>query len=102
MNVNTTWAKHKTDLNLLRYFPDSCLKKCPPRDYFWKVFSVVHRADYEYLLATSKTRLNKGMELVITQINIPEETSRMLQNFDSQKSLQTLCLLISWKKAKPL
>ena len=102
MNVKITWDNHKNDPSFLRYFPDSCLKKCPPREYFWRVFSVIRNEEYQRLFISSKTRLTIGRELVVTQIEIPEETGRLLQSFNSQMSLQTICNIKSWKETESL
>lgn len=95
MNVKMVWEQYRSNAQLAVFFPDSCQKKTPPRDYFWAVFSVVHKEAYEEMLKTSKTRLNVGRELVAQRVAVPDETRLILQSFDPQTSLNTLCDLTS-------
>ena len=102
MCVSKTWEHFKNDPQLATFFPDLCLKKSPPREYFWKVFSVVKRAEYQQILANSKMKLSLSQQLLATKVNLQPEMKQILFNFDHQQSLTTLCKFKSSKASKSL
>ena len=55
MNVKIAWMRLQNDDIFNRFFPEGCKKKSPPREYFWKVYSVVRRDEYETMVVNSRT-----------------------------------------------
>ena len=57
MNVTGLWGCLKKDKDFFEYFPDIFHKRNPPREYFWKIYSVMRKKDWKKSVQTQIQRM---------------------------------------------
>ena len=96
--LNNIWEKYKGEKEFFSYFPNKFKKYPPPKAYFWKVFSVLKREEYDKILNKTKLRLVKHKRIKEVDLKLTEEAIEILNNFKDED----LNLLSKIKSAKKL
>lgn len=92
--LNEIWGEYQKDESLFIYFPEKFSKYPPPKDYFWKVFSIVNPQKYAKIVDKSKINLVKHKRIKENEINITLEAEEILKSFKPD-DLKLLSLLNS-------
>lgn len=79
----------------MKYFPDSCLKKVPDRNYFWRVLGVVMPREYNAFLKDKVLTLRHRRRFPIDRIALTREAEEIFEGFDFENRLSLLSLLTS-------
>lgn len=94
------WAKYSVEKEFLRYFPQTFLLRVPPADYFWRVFSVVKKNEYEKLLKEKLTQMKNLNRIKNEKLTLTPEAIRILKNTDFEGNLSLLRWVISCEKRR--
>ena len=85
----------------LRHFPESCLKRPPPKVYFWKIFSIIRNADYRIVL--QKVFENgQANHIISDSIYVTPEYLDVMNSLENSKSLAYLRIFIRQEERKSL
>lgn len=83
--------------NAQMFFPDSCLKRLPPKIYFWKVFSVLKPQQYQDMMNSIYAKAKGAMDFP-DGIILTAEALIIMNSLDNSRSLAYLSSLISEQK----
>ena len=77
----------------MRYLPDTCFKKEPPAEFFWKIYSVLAKNDFDVAYSL---HLNRVMEMLRKPqtLKITHETK---QPMEARKDESLRLLMELWK-----
>lgn len=79
----------------MRFFPDSCFKKQPPKAYFWKVYYVCFGEKFTRLVQNEISSLRDKHKIKEDKIKLSAEAFDVFNEFNFDKNLGLLCKLIS-------
>lgn len=96
-NTQILWRTLKNDKNFFIYFPEKFIKGCPPKNYFWHIFSIVKKDEYEKLLKNSENRLREFKKIKKNYLNLTQEALKVFEEFSEEKKLNLLSFLNSFK-----
>ncbi len=65
--------------DFFRFFPDSCYKKYPPKEYFWRVYATLHPETFHELNTQQMERLRQRIRRPQSLQVAPEHVA-LLQN----------------------
>ena len=99
MNVNGLWGPLKKDKDFFHYFPDIFHKRNPPREYFWKVYSVLRKNDWNWRKSVqTQTQIQRLKDLNIIKpdrFKMTNEAQAIFDMFDDSNKLDLLCNITS-------
>ena len=98
MNVKEFWTKYSVEKDFMRFFPQTFLLRVPPADYFWRVFSVVKKNEYQTLLKEKLTLMKSQNRIKNEKLTLTPEAIKILKNTDFEGNLSLLRLIISGQK----
>ena len=79
----------------MRYFPDSCFKRVPDKDYFWKVFSILYSERYSKILEEKIKTLRENSKIKEDKIVLTREAQEIFDSFECDGNLSLLSNLKS-------
>ena len=79
----------------MKFFPDDCRKRTPPKVYFWKVYSILKPELYRHLIDAAFQKAH-GANQLPDKIILTNEIARIFHSFDNSKSLTYARKLKSW------
>lgn len=96
--MNLLWQTKKTDPTFIKYFPDSCLKRQPPKSYFWKVYFHCFKSEFNTNITTQIDSLIKKNRVKDDNVLLTDEAVDIFENFNFKQNLKLLGLIISKKR----
>ena len=88
--VSEIWEELADDEEFMLYFPDIFHKRTPPREYFWKVFSVIRNDKYEELVSGKIDDLKLKRKIKPDTFAITPDAQRILGRFTDEGNLSLL------------
>jgi hypothetical protein len=95
MNVHGLWGSLKRDKDFFEYFPDIFHKRNPPREYFWKIYSVLRKNDWKKSVQTQIQRMKDANIIKSDRFKLTQEAQHIFDKFDDSNKLDLLCKFIS-------
>jgi hypothetical protein len=95
MNVNGLWPIHKKEKEFFRYFPDIFHKRNPPRDYFWKVYSVLKKSEWKKSVQNQIQRMKELNIIKPEKFKLTQEAQHIFESFDDSHKLDLLSEITS-------
>lgn len=89
-NVKFLWEIYNKDVEFIKYFPETCLKKYPERAYFWKVFYVLKKPKFDELINGEIKILKAKNRIKTDKIKITAEAEKIFNKFEYESSLSLL------------
>lgn len=77
-----------------RYFPESCLKRSPPKRYFWLVYSVLYQNQFNRIMMQALDKAKGGLNFE-DLIQLTPEAKQIFDSIDNSNSLTYYSRLIS-------
>ena len=90
LNLKGLWTVLKKDSGFMKYFPDSCYKRMPSKDYFWKVFYSTKRESFKQLIGEKVNALKKKNRIKSDTIRVTDEAYDIFKNFKFEENLTLL------------
>lgn len=101
MYVTDLFDELKQDKAFMAYFPDIFWKRTPPRDYFWKVFSVVRKQTFNEMVKGKLDELMLKRKIKADRFLITGEAKRILDTFNDNNNIGLLRGLSSEAEGGP-
>lgn len=64
-NAKTIMVQGRLDMEFMKYFPNSCYRRSPPKEYFWKVYSILQPEQF-------KKQYDENLNRIIRRCRKPE------------------------------
>jgi hypothetical protein len=101
LNMKVLLNELRHDKTFMSYFPDLCMKKLPPRTYFWQVFSVVRAAEFKALIDAKVEKLRSLRRVKEDKMKLSAEALKIFYSFDAGNEVALLGYLISQALGQP-
>jgi sulfur relay (sulfurtransferase) DsrC/TusE family protein len=95
MNVHGLWGVLKKDKDFFEYFPDIFHKRNPPREYFWKVYSVLRKNDWTKSVQSQIQKMKDANIIKSDRFKLTQEAQSIFDKFDDSNKLDLLCKIKS-------
>lgn len=95
INAYRLWLQLKEDANFMAYFPDSCYKKVPDRDYFWRVLGVTMPTEYQNFLRHKISFFRERKRIKEDKLLLSREARDIFEDFQFEDKLSLLSFLTS-------
>jgi len=90
LNLKGLWTSLKKDSGFMKYFPDSCHKRMPSKDYFWKVYYYTKKDNFKQLIGEKISILKKKNCIKSDAIKVTDEAYEIFKNFKFEENLGLL------------
>lgn len=91
------WSSLVSDKNFLLYFPDCFLKRTPPSEYFWKIYSVVKKKEFASLIEKRLSEYKTKTKVAEENLNLTEEAMKIFNKTNLSSNLDLLRFIKSEK-----
>lgn len=95
MNVKQLWNNLKTESNVMKYFPDICYKRVPPKNYFWKIYYYLKKDSFKKQIETQIKTLTEHNKIKSDNITMSNEAEDIYKKFEFNDNLRLLGNIIS-------
>lgn len=86
-NMKLVFQQARGQADFFRYFPDSCYKKYPPKEYFWRVYATLHPDTFHELYGQQVDRLRKRIRRPQALPIAPEHLGLLQRRVDDNLTL---------------
>lgn len=83
MYLNSMWKIYCNDPEFTAYFPNKFKETVPSKKYFWKIYSIVKKDEYDSLIDEAKFFLIRKKVIVLDKLTLTNEALDVFDYFEA-------------------